>query len=390
MSFLIEKKPRSRAASCYLISLISYLLSRISMKRLASLDVFRGFDMFFIMGGETLICAIAAACGYPAFEHKFGHVAWDGLQFMDLVFPTFLFIAGVSFPFSLEKQTEKGMSRLSISLRALKRGLLLVALGVFYNWAGGGGGRIPSVLGRIGLAWMFAAWIFIWIKGLRRRALVGLGLLVAYGVVSVLCVAPDAPAGALPMTKAGDFGCWIDRTLLAGRIYTPEYDPEGLFGVIPAIGTALLGMFTGLFVRRTDLDGSRKTRHMLLAAGVLLVVGLAVNFVEPINKALWSPAFVCAAGAYSLAVFALVYWWVDVKGRSCAATSFFRVIGLNSITIYLAQALFPFQDAGSFLVKSLAWHFGPAGQAVLGAVGYIIVCWTFLYLLHRKQIYLKV
>ena len=90
--------------------------------RLMSLDALRGFDMLWIMGGEELICTIAALFGFAEFGKSFGHVPWEGLQFMDTVFPTFLFMAGASFPFSAAKSLERGMTRGQIALRALRRG----------------------------------------------------------------------------------------------------------------------------------------------------------------------------------------------------------------------------------------------------------------------------
>ena len=130
-------------------------------KRLESLDALRGFDMFFITGGATLIAAIAAffpdSAVWQTIAAQMEHVPWDGLVHHDTIFPLFLFIAGISFPFSLQKQIEKGHSKTRIYLKILRRGLLLVLLGMIY------GGllkfefetqRWPSVLGRIGLAWI--------------------------------------------------------------------------------------------------------------------------------------------------------------------------------------------------------------------------------------------
>jgi predicted acyltransferase len=136
----------------------------IQQSRLASLDAARGFDMFFIMGGEGLVVSIAALLGFPEFHASFGHVPWDGLNFMDTVFPTFLFLAGVTFPFSAAKSRERGATDLQIGLKALRRCALLILLGLIHD------GpllrfdfahlRVWSVLGRIGIAW-FGGNLFI-------------------------------------------------------------------------------------------------------------------------------------------------------------------------------------------------------------------------------------
>ena len=101
--------------------------------RLMSLDAFRGFDMFWIMGGEALLFTIAALFGFPEFHKSFGHVPWEGLQFMDTVFPTFLFMAGASFPFSCAKSLERGMTRGQVARRALRRGITLMLLGIVFS-----------------------------------------------------------------------------------------------------------------------------------------------------------------------------------------------------------------------------------------------------------------
>jgi predicted acyltransferase len=134
-------------------------------KRLYSLDALRGFDMFWIMGGEAIFTGLATLTGWSVFEwwaKQLDHVPWHGFVFYDMIFPLFLFIAGISFPFSLAKRIASNDSRSSIYKHVISRGLILVLLGILYN----NGVRFQldelrygSVLGRIGLAWMFAALI---------------------------------------------------------------------------------------------------------------------------------------------------------------------------------------------------------------------------------------
>ena len=114
--------------------------------RLLSLDALRGFDMFFIMGGGSLLLAVASF--FPgdcaaALAEQMGHKEWHGFAFYDLIFPLFLFLAGVSFPFSLHKQLSVGKDRAAISLKCIKRGFMLILLGVLYN------GLSPAAKNRI-------------------------------------------------------------------------------------------------------------------------------------------------------------------------------------------------------------------------------------------------
>ena len=160
-------------------------------RRLLSLDALRGFDMFFIMGGASLFVALATLCPTPFFQaiaEQMHHVEWNGLTHHDTIFPLFLFIAGISFPFSLAKQRERGKTEGEIYRKIVRRGLTLVLLGFVYN------GllhfdfehqRYASVLGRIGLAWMFGALLFVRTRVLTRvwitaAILVGYWLLLAF------------------------------------------------------------------------------------------------------------------------------------------------------------------------------------------------------------------
>ena len=366
-------------------------------KRLESLDALRGFDMLFIMGLSTLIYHIC--CLFPGGDQfwlaqQMGHTAWHGWTHHDTIFPLFLFIAGMTFPFSLANRQAKGLSNGKIWWNVIRRGLVLVFLGMVYQ------GffqfkfetlRWPSVLGRIGLAWMFAAMIWLSVKKMPWRIAIAAVLLLGYWVLHMF-VAPDAPEGADPFSKEGAMSIWIDRMVIPNHLYRKGiYDPEGLAGTIPAIVTALLGMFTGEFVRLPEekVSGGKKTLYMLGAAAVFLGLGLLWNKVFPINKALWTSSFVLVVAAYSLALFALFYWIIDVKGWR-KWTTFFTVVGLNSITIYMLQRIVNMVAVRDFFFKGLGSLFPePTGKVVLD-IGYVAVCWLLLYFLYKKKVFLKV
>lgn len=366
-----------------------------SDQRLLSLDTLRGFDMLFIMGFAELVIALCklAPGGFSDWlSSQMGHAEWDGFFHHDTIFPLFLFIAGISFPFSLAKQRARGLGDRRILLRVIRRGLTLVVLGLVYN------GlfrlnfdtlRLPSVLGRIGLAWMCAALLTIRF-GVRVRAVIAAAILVGYGLLLQFVAAPDA-CGAGPLTVEGNIVGYVDRIVMPSHLYKSNFDPEGLLSTLPAVVTALLGMFAGEFVRCADsrLSGGRKALAMAAGAVVLLVLALGCNALQPINKSLWNPAFVFAAGTYSLGMFALFYYIVDVR-RWRRWTGFFRVIGLNSITIYMAQAVFSVYYTAEFFFGGLASKCSEGVGAAILSAGYIVVCWVFLWLLDRKKIYLKV
>lgn len=363
--------------------------------RLHSLDALRGFDMFFIMGGAGLLSGLAKwfPCGFAeAIARQMGHVSWNGLTHHDTIFPLFLFIAGISFPFSLAKQRQNGRTETAIHTKIIRRGLLLVLLGIVYNGLldfSFSDLRYPSVLGRIGLAWMFAALIFVHTRW-QTRAWITTILLVGYWLLIGFVPAPDAN-GAEIFSQQGSLVGYVDRMLMPNHILNDNFDPEGLLSTLPAVGTALLGMFTGEWVKseRSALNGNRKVLGLVVAGLLLLAVGLLWSTVFPVNKKLWTSSFVLVVGACSVLIFALFYYVIDVLGWRRWAF-FFVVIGLNSITIYLAQSFIDFgyttdqffEGALSFLPESAEpffWH-----------AGYVAVCWLFLYFLYRKRFFLKI
>jgi predicted acyltransferase len=363
--------------------------------RLHSLDALRGFDMFWIMGGEGIFITLAALTGWPFLQWWAGqleHVAWNGFHFYDMIFPLFLFIAGISFPFSMAKRYHVEENRKSLYMHIIKRGVILVLLGIIYNNAirfDFANLRYGSVLGRIGLAWMFAALIYI-NTNLKFRIMWLWGILIFYWLLLFFFPAHDLGATD-PFSMQGNLAGYIDRLLLPGRFCCYKFgDSEGLLSALPAISTALLGMLTGQFVMSQFIEKPyRKVLFMILAAIGLILLGSIWNITFPINKYLWSSSFVCFVGGLSLLLFTLFYLVIDIW-KFKRWIPFFVVIGMNSITIYLANRMIDFNHIAKFLFGGFIELF-PAGWAdMLGAIAIFITAWLFLYLLYKKKIFLKV
>ncbi|MCX6328113.1 MAG: DUF5009 domain-containing protein [Bacteroidia bacterium] len=364
-------------------------------KRLYSLDALRGFDMFWIMGGEGIFIALASLTGWPIFQwcaKQLDHVPWHGFHFYDMIFPLFLFIAGISFPFSYAKRIEKNDSRESIYRHVIFRGLILVVLGILYNNAVNfhlGQLRYGSVLGRIGLAWMFAALIFMNTKR-NTRIIWFCGLLIVYYLLLLLF--PSHDLGSFDkFSREGNLTSYIDRLIMPGKLYLGNHDPEGILSTIPAISTALLGMFTGEFLLSDYLKDKplRRVLYMVIAAIVLMVIGKIWNIFFPINKNLWTSSFVCWVGGLSLLLFSIFYLIIDVWNFRKWAF-FFVVIGMNPITIYLAERIINFRSATKFFFGGLASLFPENWADLVNAIGYVAIGWVFLYILYKKKIFLRV
>lgn len=366
-------------------------------KRLLSLDTLRGFDMFFIMGGAGFFIALNDLfpnAFFGAIAAQMYHVPWHGFTQHDMIFPLFLFIAGISFPFSLANRRAKGISEKSIYLNIIRRGLTLVLFGMIYN------GllkfdfenlRCCSVLGRIGLGWMFAALIFLNTKT-KTRVIISAAILILYWLLLAFVPVPDAVPGTDPFSKEGSWVGYIDRMITPGKlIYPGVHDPEGLLSTAPAVVTALLGMFAGEIVKsgKEIMSENRKVIYLAVIGIALVVIGQLWNIVFPINKNLWTSSFVCFVGGLSFLLFALFYYIVDVKGWR-KWTTFFVVIGMNSITIYMAQRIVGFSGISKFFFGGFIGLFSEAAQPFVSSACYIATCWVFLYILYRKKIFLKV
>jgi predicted acyltransferase len=366
-----------------------------AIKRLYSLDALRGFDMFWIMGGEAIFVGLASLTGWPILKlwaEQLEHVPWHGFHFYDMIFPLFLFIAGISFPFSLAKRLSQNVSKESIYKHVISRGLTLVVLGIIYN-----NGisfdfahlRYGSVLGRIGLAWMFASLIFMNTK-LTGRIIWLCVLLLGYWLLMILFPAHDLGATDI-FSREGNLASHIDRLLMPGRLYLGNHDPEGLFSTIPAIGTALLGMFTGEFLLSKYLNDKpyRKVLYLVGAAVALMIIGRIWNIAFPINKNIWSSSFVCFVGGLSLLLFSVFYLIIDVLGyRKWAFV--FVVIGMNPITIYLTERIINLRAATKFFFGGLAAIMPETWTPLINGFGITAVGWVFLYFLYKKKIFLKI
>jgi predicted acyltransferase len=362
-------------------------------QRLYSLDALRGFDMFWIIGGEEIFHSLAKITGSPFWKtlsDQFEHPAWNGFHFYDLIFPLFLFIAGVATPYSVGRAREKGDSRQKLLLRVIRRGLVLVLLGIIYN-----NGlklhplseiRFGSVLGRIGLAYMFANIIYLYTKQ-RGQIVWFASLLIGYWLLLSFTSAPGFPRGDL--TMQGNFASYVDRSVLPGKLYLGIHDPEGLMSTIPAIGTALLGILAGTLLKNSPLSPSAKAGRLAVAGVISLALALAWNTIFPINKNLWTSSFVLNVGGISLLLLALFYYIIDVRGYKKWAF-FFSVIGMNSILIYLSGHFINWHYMTEGFFRWLEQLVGDPWNVFVMAFCLLAVKWVFLYILYRKKIFLSV
>ena len=395
----------------------------IKPPRLRSLDALRGFDMFWIVCGEGIFHGIASVIKnkhgltqstvdwqiaindslsfterfFIGISNQLHHTVWNGFTFYDLIFPLFIFIAGVSMPFSFGKQLEKdGVDKAQIKNQIyrslLKRTVLLLLLGMVVNGAlqlkGYENTRFASVLGRIALSCFFAAVIFL-NTNIRSQVIWLAVLLLGYWAVMMWIPVPDFGAGVL--TPEGNLSAYIDRILLPGKLHRKVYDPEGLLSTIPAIGSAMLGIFAGQLLRRTEeyFTPLKKTIILFSSAVVLIAAGWLWGFAFPINKNMWTSSFVLFAGGWSLLLLALFYYIIDVLQLQKWSVPLVWM-GCNSILIYMAaHGVVNFESTSQFLFGGIMNFFPAVWHDALLWTGVAIIQFTALYLLYRNKWFLK-
>ncbi|MCK4564701.1 MAG: DUF5009 domain-containing protein [Verrucomicrobia bacterium] len=360
--------------------------------RLMSLDALRGFDMLWIIGGGQLIQTLAGLSSWSwinALGKQMHHVNWEGFRFYDLIFPLFMFIAGVSTTYAILGKREKGVSKKRLAWGILRRVATLVVLGMVYNGLLNfdfANLRVASVLGQIGIAYGIAATVVLFSRTPRTPLLWCIGIMIIYAVIQLWVPVPEHGAGVL--TAEGSINGYIDRLLLPGRMHQRTFDPEGLLCIVSASAIVLLGTLSGFLLRSKRYGGYRKVAVLAGTGVCLILLGLVISPFYPPIKKVWTTTFNLLAGGTSMLLLSAFYLVIDLwKLRRWSF--FFRVIGLNSITIYLAVKMIHFNYTSRFLFSGISGWCGSCGPAVLIA-GTLALEWVFLWALYKKKIFLKV
>jgi predicted acyltransferase len=361
--------------------------------RLACLDVLRGFDMFWIIGGSSLAGSLIAYLGWPCLgplTKHLEHTEWAGFTFYDLIFPLFIFISGVTMPFSFDKYLASQQKR-SLYFKIIRRVIILILLGLFYNGLTTdldfANARYPSVLGLIGLAYFWAAIIVINLRPLYQ-AISAAGILVFYFLLMKLVPVPGYGAGVL--TPDGNFASFIDRLIVPGHLHWGSGDPEGLLMNLPASVLAIAGALAGNLLKNKGINSYRKFLVIGVAGIACLCAGLYWGMYFPLIKKLWTSSFVLYTAGWSLLLLSVFYLVVDIWGIKKV---FFPLvlIGLNPITIYIAAScIIDFKYMTNFIFGGVMRIVGTGLSPIILGLGILICEIVFLYILYLKKIFIKV
>jgi predicted acyltransferase len=361
--------------------------------------------MFWIVGGEGLAKAIANWVGgrTQTFVHEqLTHADWAGFRFYDLIFPLFLFLVGAVLPFSLGKIRDRGQAGAKVYWRVIRRTALLFFLGLAYygflQFNPPDQQRYVGVLQRIAVCYFVAALIYLNTR-VRTQLIILVTILLGYWALLALVAPPDSVAG--DYSKEHNLSGWVDRHYLPGKIFKDYYeygDNEGLLSTIPAIGTALLGVLAGEWLR-TQRAKWLKWLGLMLAGGVCLGLGylwttqVPARYQFPLIKNIWTSSFVLWAGGWSFLLLGLFYGIIDVL-KLRGWSFFFVVIGMNAITIYMLERIVSFPGISEFFFGGIAKFFGarfgsPAHEVILAA-GAVGLAWLLLLHLYRHKVFLRV
>ncbi len=416
-------------------------------QRLMSVDALRGFDMFWIIGADSLVYALnrmTQTRPTSFLANQLDHVEWAGFHFYDLIFPLFVFIVGVSLVFSLTR-TMAQEGRAEALKRVFRRSVLLFVIGIFYS-----GGltnswpdiRLMGVLNRIALAYFFAGLLFCLFKP-RALAAICVGILAGYWALMTFVpirdlqltksalaqraeeagnaetaalfkdernpsAIKDSPAWAAAqkmfyattnrVTGKFDAGLnladHLDFQYLPARKYDTFFDPEGLLSTLPAVATCLLGVFAGLLLRIPNLAGNQKVAWLIAFGIAAATLGWLWDAQFPVIKKIWTSSYVLVAGGYSAILLGLFYLVVDIW-QARAWCQPFVWMGMNSITIYLASNFlggfrrlarrFVGGDVEAFFDQHIAKG---CGEMAIAIVGLLLAFWL-VHFLYKRKIFLR-
>ena len=373
-----------------------------TMRRLVSLDVARGITIAFMIlvnnGGS-------GKYSYRQLEHS----PWNGWTLTDLVFPSFLFIAGIAIVFSNEARMARGESKGILRLHVIKRAVILFLLGLVVNGFPLfhlGTLRIYGVLQRIAVCFLIASLLYLWNSRAWVAATTAVVALLGYWILMRWVPIPGigVPTHSVPLLDPDqNWVAYLDRKILFGRLYEGVRDPEGLLSNIPAMGTILFGVLTGIWLRRS-ISVSTKALGLLGASISGLVLGEIWNVWFPINKKLWTSSYVLFAAGCTLLLLALCFYAVEIKKWTRGWTFPWLVFGSNAITAYVFSELLAaglgtisVHDGGGMtnLQQYIYQHWffpiiNPSFGSLMYAIAYVLVCFVPVLLLYRKKIFIKI
>ena len=365
--------------------------------RLMSLDFFRGIT----------IAAMILVNNPGNWAHVYPpllHAQWHGWTPTDLIFPFFLFIVGVSITLAFSTKKENHVPVKDLHGKIFRRTLILFALGLFlsgfplYDLTSI---RIPGVLQRIAVCYLFASLIFLH-AGVKMQAVWAVGILLVYWATMEWFPVPGVGAGSYE--PGANFSAWVDNYFLHGHVWskTKTWDPEGIFSTLPAISTTLFGVLTGHLLR-LKIPPLKMVTLMLVSGSVAIAVGAAWHYCLPINKSLWTSSYALFMSGMALVVFGVSYYLIDIKGWRRGIKPF-CIYGMNAITVFVLSGIvgrllyLVKWPSGEEVITLKEWlvntfflpWLSPVNASLAYALCFVLISYLAMYYLYKKQIFIKI
>lgn len=360
--------------------------------RMLSVDVLRGFDMFWLIGGAGL--AISFFNLFPAgirdvFVSQFEHVEWEGFHFYDLIFPLFEFVMGMSIVFSLSRIVTSSDKKVAYK-RIFKRVVILYLLGIIYY--GGLGNvwpeiRLVGVLPRLAFTYGIASVLFL---NLNLRGLVITAVSILAGYWILLSFVPVPGIGVPSVSPDAHWPKYIDEHFLPGLMHDGAWDNCGILGTFPAVVNVLFGIFASLILTEKTITDKKKALYLIGGGLILVAGGYLWSFQLPIIKKIWTPSYVLVSGGYSFILMGLFYWIIDILHFK-KWTLIFVWIGVNPITIYMLTNIFSFHGlARRFVGGNIEILAGEKFFPLLLNTAAITLALLLLRFMYNRKIFIKV
>jgi predicted acyltransferase len=368
-------------------------------KRLISLDFFRGLTV-------ASMILVNNPGDWSHIHAPLEHSVWNGCTPTDLVFPFFLFIVGVSIVYAMASKKANPANHRSIILKAARRSITIYALALLLNLIPKFDFqhlRLLGVLPRIAIVFFICTVIYLKTSRKIQVWIFWIILIAYYLIMNFIPVPGVGPSNLEPSTN---LGAWLDTLILTQNHMwsgSKTFDPEGILSTLPAISTALLGIFAGTWLQRNDRTPENKVAWLFSAAALLIIGGLIWNGFFPINKALWTSSFVLFTGGLAVAALTLSYWLIDVNNRRKFIEPFVA-FGSNAIVIYVVSGYLP-ELIGSIPVTddghtSNLWQYGyhhlftswlsPINASLFCALVYVAVLTIPMIIMFRKKIFIRI
>lgn len=366
--------------------------------RLLSLDVLRGFDLMLLVGLQPVLRLFLIELDSPVLNstllYHLDHAEWEGLRVWDIVMPLFLFMSGVTMPYSLPKYKMQD-GNAGVWKRIVKRFLLLFLLGMLVQ------GNILSLdptrvylysntLQAIATGYLLAAPLVLYLKPKYQ----------------LLCVAALLIVYSVPMhlwgdwSAQGNFASVVDKMLL-GRFrdgstvaadgtveFASWYDYTWVWSSLTFCCTVALGSYAGHLTKIGNDNRMATAKRLFIMALLLLVTGYLSGMFQPVIKRIWSASMVLYSAGWCYLLLALFYWWIDAKGHN-KGWGWLLYYGCNAITAYLIGEIVNFRSMAASLLYGTEQYLGGWYHVLLTACNSLII-FFILRFMYKNRVFLKV